>query len=112
MGVTALLTLVRELNTQIYEAFDYQQHVTKADLPIDVALSERRGVCLDFAHIMLALTRQVDIPSRMSSVTYITKPKPTTIWTPTPRKHGFSIGCREAYSTARQTGRQHVGSAR
>lgn len=61
------LTLVRGLNTQIYEAFDYQQHVTKADSPIDVALAERRGVCQDFAHIMLALTRQVGIPSRYVS---------------------------------------------
>jgi len=61
------LTLLTELNGAIYRAFDYQQHVTKVDSPIDVALDARRGVCQDFSHIMLALARQVGIPSRYVS---------------------------------------------
>lgn len=61
------LTALRRLNTAIYQAFDYQQHVTKVDSPIDVALEARRGVCQDFSHIMLALARQVGIPSRYVS---------------------------------------------
>jgi len=61
------LTLLKELNGAIYRAFDYQQHVTKVDSPIDVALEARRGVCQDFSHIMLALARQVGIPSRYVS---------------------------------------------
>lgn len=61
------LTLLRELNTTIYEKFDYVQHVTRADSPIDVALEARRGVCQDFSHIMLALVRQIGIPARYVS---------------------------------------------
>jgi transglutaminase-like putative cysteine protease len=61
------LTLLRELNTTIYNAFDYQQHVTRVDSPIDVALEARRGVCQDFTHIMLLLVRQVGIPARYVS---------------------------------------------
>lgn len=61
------LSLLRELNTAIYEAFEYNQHVTDVDSPIDVALDARRGVCQDFAHIMLVLARRVGIPSRYVS---------------------------------------------
>lgn len=61
------LTALRGLSSAIYQAFDYQQHVTKVDSPIDVALEARRGVCQDFTHIMLALARQIGIPSRYVS---------------------------------------------
>ena len=61
------LSLLIGLNGEIYRAFDYQQHVTKVDSPIDVALEARLGVCQDFSHIMLALARQVGIPSRYVS---------------------------------------------
>jgi len=61
------LTILRELNTQIYSDFDYQQGVTKVDSPIDIALEGRGGVCQDFAHIMLVLARQVGIPARYVS---------------------------------------------
>ncbi|GAB4517421.1 MAG: transglutaminase family protein [Anaerolineae bacterium] len=61
------LSLLRELNAVIYNSFDYQQHVTKVDSPIDIALENRLGVCQDFAHIMIALTRQIGIPCRYVS---------------------------------------------
>jgi len=61
------LTLLRMLNTHIYEKFDYSQDVTQVDSPIDVALEARQGVCQDFTHIMLVLTRQVGIPARYVS---------------------------------------------
>jgi transglutaminase-like putative cysteine protease len=61
------LSLLRELNSHIYEAFDYEQHVTKVDSSIDVALASRRGVCQDFTHIMLTLVRQIGIPARYIS---------------------------------------------
>jgi transglutaminase-like putative cysteine protease len=61
------LSLLRELNRSIYEAFGYEQHVTKVDSPIDVALASRRGVCQDFTHIMLTLVRQIGIPARYVS---------------------------------------------
>jgi len=61
------LTLLRRLNTTIYENFDYTQDVTRVDSPIDVALKARQGVCQDFSHIMLTLTRQIGIPARYIS---------------------------------------------
>lgn len=61
------LSAVRALNKAIYEAFDYMPGVTSADSPIDLALGVGRGVCQDFAHIMLAICRGWGIPARYVS---------------------------------------------
>jgi len=61
------LELLQELNTQIYEFFEYAPNTTKVDSPIDEALESRQGVCQDFAHIMIALVRQLKIPCRYVS---------------------------------------------
>lgn len=61
------LSTLRYLNTTIYEKFDYVPHSTQVDSPIDVALRSRRGVCQDFAHIMVALVRELGIPCRYVS---------------------------------------------
>lgn len=61
------LSLLRELNTYIYDSFEYKQHVTKVDSPIDIALNARLGVCQDFAHIMIAMGRSLGIPCRYIS---------------------------------------------
>src|SRR4030095_3126274 len=49
------LALLLELNQALYDKFGYAPNSTKVDSPIDDALSARRGVCQDFAHIMIAL---------------------------------------------------------
>ena len=61
------LTALRRLNTAIHDAFDYTPQSTRVDSPIDDALRTRRGVCQDFAHIMLALARDLGIPCRYIS---------------------------------------------
>ncbi|MBN9320467.1 MAG: transglutaminase family protein [Caulobacterales bacterium] len=61
------LNALRQLNTAIYEAFDYQPGVTEADSPIDLALAAGRGVCQDFAHIMIAICRSWGLPARYVS---------------------------------------------
>jgi transglutaminase-like putative cysteine protease len=61
------LSAVRALNAVLYEAFDYEPGVTGADSPIDHALAEGRGVCQDFAHIMIAVCRGWGIPARYVS---------------------------------------------
>ena len=61
------LTAARRLTTEIYEAFDYQPGVTEADSPIDLALEEGRGVCQDFAHVMIAICRGWGLPARYVS---------------------------------------------
>jgi transglutaminase-like putative cysteine protease len=40
---------------------------TRADSPIDEALTTREGVCQDFAHVMIALVRSLGIPCRYVS---------------------------------------------
>lgn len=61
------LSLLLEINTALYNAFDYAPQSTHVDSPIDDALTSRRGVCQDFAHIMIALVRGVGIPCRYVS---------------------------------------------
>lgn len=61
------LELLRELNSRLYEKFDYAPNTTEVDSPIDDALQSRRGVCQDFAHIMISLVRQLKVPCRYVS---------------------------------------------
>jgi transglutaminase-like putative cysteine protease len=61
------LSLLHEISRNVYNNFDYLPRSTKVDSPIDVALGSRRGVCQDFAHIMIALARMVGIPCRYVS---------------------------------------------
>src|SRR5208282_3481119 len=61
------LALLKELNTAIYENFEYVPNTTRVDSPIDDALQSRQGVCQDFAHIMIALVRKLRIPCRYVS---------------------------------------------
>ncbi len=62
------LTVLHQLNEQIYRYFDYKPKSTRADSPIDVALTSRAGVCQDFAHIAIALIRtKLRIPCRYVS---------------------------------------------
>ena len=61
------LEMVTQLNDAVYQSFDYVQRYTRADSPIDVALEARKGVCQDFTHIMIALLRDLGIPTRYVS---------------------------------------------
>lgn len=61
------LMLLRELNSKLYDHFSYSPRTTRVDSPIDEALRSRQGVCQDFAHIMIALVRQLGIPCRYVS---------------------------------------------
>jgi transglutaminase-like putative cysteine protease len=61
------LVLLKELNSRMYQAFDYAPNTTQVDSPINDALRTRQGVCQDFAHIMIALVRELKIPCRYIS---------------------------------------------
>ena len=61
------LSLLREINGALHDAFDYAPQTTNVDSPIDDALRTRKGVCQDFAHIMIALVRGLGIPCRYVS---------------------------------------------
>ena len=62
------LMVLHELNQGLYHYFDYVPRSTKVDSPIDVALESRKGVCQDFAHIMITLVRtKLRLPCRYVS---------------------------------------------
>ncbi len=61
------LSFLRELNSAIFNWFEYVPKATRVDSPIDHAIEARKGVCQDFAHIMTALVRHVRIPCRYVS---------------------------------------------
>ena len=61
------LELLLEITQSIHEQFAYVPNSTMVDSPIDDALAERKGVCQDFAHIMIALVRKLRIPCRYVS---------------------------------------------
>jgi transglutaminase-like putative cysteine protease len=61
------LSYVRRVANAVYEHFEYAPSSTRVDSPIDEALASRRGVCQDFAHVMLAILRRMRIPARYVS---------------------------------------------
>lgn len=61
------LQLVQELNGLLYANIAYVPKSTRVDSPIDHTLESRQGVCQDFAHILIALTRRIGIPCRYVS---------------------------------------------
>ncbi len=61
------LQLLRKLNGDLYRAFSYVKKSTRVDSLIEEALRSRQGVCQDFAHIMIALVRNLRIPCRYVS---------------------------------------------
>jgi transglutaminase-like putative cysteine protease len=62
------LSMLMELNHLLHRAIAYDATSTNVDSPIDEALEHRRGVCQDYAQIMLALVRNyLHIPSRYVS---------------------------------------------
>jgi transglutaminase-like putative cysteine protease len=61
------LSALKQLNKTIYDSFDYESGVTEVHSPIDDALAAKRGVCQDFAHIMIAVARSWGVPARYVS---------------------------------------------
>jgi transglutaminase-like putative cysteine protease len=61
------LSLLRELNASLYRCFEYSPRSTHARSPISDALKLRSGVCQDFAHIFIAIVRELRIPCRYVS---------------------------------------------
>ena len=52
-----------ELNRRIRADFVYDPEATEVSTPADVAFAHRRGVCQDFAHIMIAALRGLGLPA-------------------------------------------------
>jgi transglutaminase-like putative cysteine protease len=61
------LSYVRRVGQAVYDHFEYAPSSTGVDSPIDEALETRRGVCQDFAHVMIAILRHMRVPARYVS---------------------------------------------
>ena len=71
-----LLEAARQLMERIHADFVYEPEATDVSTPALEALELRRGVCQDFAHVMLACLRSMGLPARYVSGYMLTEPPP------------------------------------
>ena len=58
-----ILDAANDLSRRIFEDFKYDKRATTISTPIDEVLESRHGVCQDFAHLMIACLRSLDLPA-------------------------------------------------
>ncbi|MCW5653693.1 transglutaminase family protein [Hydrogenophaga sp.] len=71
-----MLLAVRDLMERIHGEFTYEADSTEVNTPALRALAQRKGVCQDFAHIMIASLRSLGLPARYVSGYLLTRPPP------------------------------------
>jgi transglutaminase-like putative cysteine protease len=71
-----LLEAARHLACRIHADFAYVSAATDASTPALEALALRKGVCQDFAHVMLGCLRSLGLPARYVSGYLLTEPPP------------------------------------
>lgn len=49
------------LNRRIHNDFSFDPHATDVDTSLETAFEQRRGVCQDFAHVMIACLRSIGL---------------------------------------------------
>src|SRR5262245_7842560 len=62
-----LIEAARELTHRIHEDFKYHPKSTSIDVPLSDVLRNRRGVCQDFAHVMIGALRSQRLAARYVS---------------------------------------------
>lgn len=70
------LEALEELMHRIHEDFEFDPGATTVSTRVDEVLERRRGVCQDFAHLMLACLRAHGLPARYVSGYLLTRPPP------------------------------------
>ena len=71
-----LMQAATELTARMHRDFTYASQSTDINTPALEALESRRGVCQDFAHILLACLRSLGLPARYVSGYLLTQPPP------------------------------------
>lgn len=61
------LEAANDLARRIFSEFRYDKRATTVATPVDEVLRSRRGVCQDFAHLMIACLRSLRLPARYVS---------------------------------------------
>jgi transglutaminase-like putative cysteine protease len=72
----SLLNASIDLMQRIFDDFTYESQSTQINTPALEALAQRKGVCQDFAHIMIACLRTLGLPARYVSGYMLTEPPP------------------------------------
>ena len=63
----SIIEIAQQCNSYIFEHFTYTKGITNIETTVDEILTLKKGVCQDFAHILLQLLRTAGIPSRYVS---------------------------------------------
>ncbi|WP_394850029.1 transglutaminase family protein [Pendulispora brunnea] len=71
-----LLTGVRALMNRIHDEFTFDPKATTVSTPVMDVFALRRGVCQDFAHLMLSCLRSMGLAARYVSGYVLTRPPP------------------------------------
>jgi transglutaminase-like putative cysteine protease len=71
-----VLEAAQDLMARVHADFEYESEATDASTPALEAFGLRKGVCQDFAHIMLACLRTLCLPARYVSGYVLTTPPP------------------------------------
>ncbi len=67
---------MQDLMQAIHRDFEFELGATSVSTSVDEVLEQRRGVCQDFAHLMLAGLRSHGLPARYVSGYLLTNPPP------------------------------------
>jgi len=70
------LEAVCHLSSRIHREFKFDARATSVSTPVEEVLKGRKGVCQDFAHLMLACLRSLGLPARYVSGYLETLPPP------------------------------------
>ena len=62
-----VIEIAQSCNQYIFDNFTYTKGITNIETTIDEILELKKGVCQDFAHVLLQLLRTAGIPSRYVS---------------------------------------------
>ena len=62
-----LLEAAKELSHRIHDDFKYDPKATSIDMPLADVLRKRRGVCQDYAHVMIGALRSLRLAARYVS---------------------------------------------
>lgn len=71
-----LLEAAFDLTERIYRDFEFDSEATTISTPLDEVLAGRRGVCQDFAHLMIGCLRTLGLACRYVSGYILTMPPP------------------------------------
>lgn len=69
-----LLDAALELTHRIFDDFEFDDQATEISTPLEQVLKGRRGVCQDFAHLMIGCLRVLGLPIRYVSGYILTHP--------------------------------------